>query len=214
MAIDPKVAIADAEEVLKYQGQVGGRESIARMAACIARLAPSGSEYRKMADGVEKFPLASMSKTESALRGIVGALRRDYELGRVADFEALVHASLFDDFLEQALALRKEGYRLPAAVLIGATLEEHLRKMAGRNSVPTTYVDKQGATQPKKASTLNTDLAQANVYSKAEHSQILSWLQIRNDAAHGDPDFLKKHADDDVRRMGEGVRDFILKYPA
>jgi hypothetical protein len=44
----------------------------------------------------------------------------------------LIHAGVFDDFLEMANELLTEGYQHPAAVIGGSVLEEHLRKLAGR----------------------------------------------------------------------------------
>jgi|SRR5580698_9944027 hypothetical protein len=94
----------------------------------------------------------------------------------------------------------------------GATLEEQLRKMAAKSGVA--VVDATNG-QPRKASALNADLySKVNAYSKPEHAQVDAWQKIRNDAAHGDPNFEQQHNDADIRRMFEGIRDFIVKQPA
>ncbi len=43
--------------------------------------------------------------------------------------------------------------------------------------------------------------------------QVQVWLDLRNEAANGKPEF-KIRTESDVRPMVEGIRTFIVKYPA
>jgi hypothetical protein len=74
----------------------------------------------------------------------------------------LIHADIFADFLEMADYLLEQGYKDPAAVITGSVLEEHLRKLCDKNGIDTTQNNR-----PKKADTLNSELASANVIFKA-----------------------------------------------
>src|SRR5450432_3114912 len=127
MPIDPKKAIADIDAVLAHQGPSGGgtaavSELSALAVACIRRWAPRGSSYEEMLSRVELFA-DKYNRADVHLRGILTALRRDYDQGQIATFEALVHAAVFDDLLGQAEYYLDEAHLLPAAVVSGAALE-------------------------------------------------------------------------------------------
>ncbi|MCE7890795.1 MAG: hypothetical protein DYH12_14055 [Sorangiineae bacterium PRO1] len=153
------------------------------------------------------------NKADVHLHAILTALRRDYEQGQVRTFEELVHAALFDDFEAQAEYLLDEGYLLPATVIAGATLEEHLRQLATKNSIAITMTDAKGKVRPRKAAELNDDLYKAKGYSQPEWRQLQAWLVLRNEAAHGKPEFAGR-TDGDIRPMIESIRAFIARYPA
>jgi hypothetical protein len=80
--------------------------------------------------------------------------------------------------------LLQEGYKDPAAVMIGSALEEQLRQLCGKNNIPV-ELDKGGGISTKKADLLNADLANAVIYNKLDQKSITSWLNLRNKAAHG-----------------------------
>ena len=77
----------------------------------------------------------------------------------LAKFHELVHADIFTDFLEMADYLLEEGYKDPAAVLAGGTLEEHLRKLCHKKNIEIMKDD----SHYKTADSLNANLAGANV---------------------------------------------------
>ncbi len=145
------------------------------------------------------------------LAGLLSALRADYAANRLQSFRELVHADLFADFLEMAGHLLDEGYKDPAAVMIGGVLEEHLRKLCGRHSVPATFTDAAGNVRPKRLDTMNADLAKAGTYNKIEQQSVTAWAAVRNAAAHGE---YGKYDQAQVRQMLGGVRDFIARHPA
>ena len=55
----------------------------------------------------------------------------------LANIDELIHADIFTGFLEMGYYLLEEGYKDPAAVLAGGTLEEHLRKLCQKNNIET-----------------------------------------------------------------------------
>jgi hypothetical protein len=86
-------------------------------------------------------------------------------------------------------------------------LEEHLRKLCGKHNVDIVKTDG----SPKKADSLNSDLAAAGGYSKLEQKNVTGWLDLRNKGAHGKySEYEKEH----VALMLQGVRDFAARYPA
>jgi len=172
-----------------------------KMAAAIDRYAPPNTPYRDYGD--LKFPDNSMSRLPGHLR----ALRDDLSKDRLRPVIELIHADLFGDFLEMAQHLLDEGFKDPAAVVAGSTLEEHLRKLAAKHGVPAT--DANGVF--KKASLLNAELKKGDVYSGIDHKSVTAWQGLRNDAAHGNYD---AYTIDQVRLMVAGIRDFIVRNPA
>jgi len=214
--LDPAAALKDIDQVLTERPAQGGPGAVAEMAsrlyACICRHAPVGSPHRRQAEAyLSRGPGDVYNDTSQVLDGVLRALRSDIAAGRTASYEELVHADIFVDLLAQADYLLSESYRRAAAVLAGGTLEEQLRKMVVRAGIPVTDAKK----QPRSASSLNADLfSVAGVYLKSEHAQVDLWQKIRNDAAHGKIDFEQQYTDPDVRRMCDGIRDFIAKYPA
>ena len=120
---------------------------------------------------------------------------------------------MFDDLGEQAAYYLDESHLLAAAVVIGAALEEHLRQLAGKHGLAVTQTNSKGKVQPRRASEMNDDLHKAKAYSQPEWRQLQAWLDLRNEAAHGKPEF-QKRTDADVRPMVDGIRAFMRKYPA
>src|SRR5204862_4943857 len=111
------------------------------VAATIDRLAPPKSPYRAAIDEI-------LPNRVGALR----ALRRDYEAGFLTRVQSLVRAELFVDFLEMAEHLLQQGYKDPAAVLIGSVLEEHLRALCSVRGIPCDVAGK-----AQKAESMNGD---------------------------------------------------------
>ena len=137
------------------------------------------------------------------ISGILRALRSDIENGYLKSISEIIQSEIFSDYLEMAAYLTSEGYKDAAAVIAGSTLEAHLKELAKSNSIELTLNDK-----PKKASLLNDELAKAGVYSASYQKQIVAWLAIRNDAAHGT---YQAYSLEQVKLMTQGVRQFMLK---
>ena len=144
------------------------------------------------------------------LGGVVESLAQGVEAGHLKSVEELIHASLFADFLEMGLYLLETGYKDAAAVVIGSTLECHLRQICEKNGLET-EVTSGKQIRAKKAELMNADLAKASVHSKLDQKSVTAWLDIRNNAAHG------RYADytsEQVSLMVAGIRDYITRHPA
>lgn len=123
------------------------------------------------------------------------------------DIKDLISAEIFDNFIEMADYLLKEGYKDPAAVIIGGVLEEHLRELCRKNDINFTFESK-GKQKPKKADTMNADLAKEGIYNKLVQKSVVTWLDLRNKAAHGE---YTKYDRSQVTSMLNDVRVFIAK---
>lgn len=142
-----------------------------------------------------------------SLFGILRALRHDVSAGNLTSVQELIHANMFADFLGMAQHLLEEGYKDPAAVLIGGVLEEHLRKLCLKNDIP---IEVEPG-RPKRAGAMNADLARENVYSGLDQKSVTSWLGLRNKAAHGEYD---AYTGQQVSFLLQQVQDFLTRHPA
>lgn len=143
--------------------------------------------------------------------GILWALQRILDGDLLRSTRALVAGEVFTDLLDMAQHLHEEGYKLAAAVVVGASLEAHLRRLCVKAGIDTEYADKKGSTKPKKSETLNAELCKAGVYQTADQKQVTAWLAVRNDAAHGHDSRVDAGK---VEFMVGGVRLFISQHPA
>jgi hypothetical protein len=182
---------------------------ITKMCSCIERFAPLGSQYTNAMKQILANNTVGASRALFApepLSGVLRALREAYERGYLDRVIELIHADIFSDFVEMADYLLSEGYKDPAAVIIGSVLEEHLRQLCTKNGIPTDHAGK-----PKKADQMNADLASGSVYSKLDQKSITSWLDLRNRAAHGR---YGEYTKDQVSLLLQSVRDFMVRVPA
>ena len=139
---------------------------------------------------------------------ILSSIRQEIEGDWLFTVKGLVAAELFADFLEMADHLLQQGYKDPAAVIIGSVLEEHLRQLCNANSVSIEFENNQGILIPKKADRLNSDLAKENVYSKLDQKAVTLWLDLRNKAAHGKYD---EYTSEQVTNMYSGITEFMAR---
>jgi hypothetical protein len=139
--------------------------------------------------------------------GILDALKFEFKNGYTKKMTELIHADVFSDFIDMADYLLSEGYKDAAAVISGSTLEAHLRKLCFNSNIPLLKPD----SRPKKAESLNTELCSEKAYGMGEQKQITAWLHLRNSAAHGQ---YSEYNKDQVQNMNDGIRGFILRFPA
>jgi hypothetical protein len=138
--------------------------------------------------------------------GVVESLLHNMRSGYLKTLEELVHGEIFGDFLEMSKHLLDSGYKDAAAVVCGSTLEAHLKQLCKKANIPT---DQRG--KPKKADTINAELAAIGIYSKLDLKNVTAWLGIRNSAAHGNYGDYDKNQ---VYLVISSVRDFITRVPA
>src|SRR5690606_13634481 len=115
---------------------------------------------------------------------ILLSIQNEIEGGWVFSVKQLITAEIFSNFIEMSEHLLSQGYKDPAAVMIGSVLEENLRQLCIQNEIDI-ELNKDGSYFPKKADRLNSDLAKAEVYTKLDQKAVTMWLDLRNKAAHG-----------------------------
>jgi hypothetical protein len=175
-----------------------------RLRAGIDRLSPPGSRYAKEAEAIaERSGL--VGEAVLGFGGVLQAMKADFEAGYTQSFKELVHSAVFEDFLDMATELLSKGYENPAAVVAGSVLEEHVRSLAVVAGV--------SDAGPRRMSvdTMLIELVKHSHISESQRKLAAAWYGLRNEAAHG---HFENVAPEDVRRMIDGVRDFMLRYPA
>jgi hypothetical protein len=165
-----------------------------------------GTEHPFYVEFNKQAKEASPYDTEEG-RGILKAVKQEIEGGWLFTVKGLISAEIFSDFLEMAEYLLNEGYKDPAAVMTGSVLEEHIRQLCIKNSIPIETI-KDGKPIPKKADLMNSELASASIYNKLDQKSITSWLDLRNKAAHGK---YSEYTKEQVDLMFQGVTNFISR---
>ena len=182
----------------------------ARGGQLIDRLYGSDSHYfhlLKATTQVERFNYIHVYNHAhvSDLVGIFKAVEHDIKSGMLTNFRSLIQAEIFSDFLDMAEHLHREGYKDAAAVLLGAVLEDSLRKVADANGV--SPLNSKG--KPLTLDPLNAALAKQGVYNALVQKQITSWANLRNDAAHG---HFERYDPAQVQQMLLFVQKFCADY--
>jgi hypothetical protein len=194
-------AFASTDDVIAFH---------AMMVSTLRRLAPPGSTYFKSLAAheelVSKHGIMEISQDLPAMVGLLTALRDEYANGYLQSVIDLVYADVFSDFLEMARYLLEQGYKDPAAVVIGSVLESHFHKLCNKYGLAITYSNG----QPRNADTLNADLKGAGAYDKSEQKAVTTWLDLRNKAAHGK---YNEYTKEQVALLLENVRTFLQKVP-
>jgi hypothetical protein len=142
---------------------------------------------------------AAINKSLAAMR----AARSEIEFGPLPHVESLVSAEIFEDFLSMAEHLLDQHYVPVVPSLVGAVLEDGLRKICR---------EREHNVQVKESdnlASLNTKLFDAKVYSALVRKKIDVWTMLRNNADHGK---FESNLEEDVRQMLEGVRQFLASH--
>jgi hypothetical protein len=180
---------------------------LAKSKACIVRIVGVKSEYYKDTELILKRTNINDGNKLRNIIGIVTALKSDLLNNYLKSFSDIIQSEVFSDYLEMAQHLLSEGYKDPSAVLVGSTLEVHLRELCISNKIDIEVKNSKGNFMPKKADLMNSDLAKAGIYSSAYQKQIIAWLGIRNSAAHGK---YLEYTTEEISLMLQGIRQFIL----
>jgi hypothetical protein len=130
------------------------------------------------------------------------ALSADLEAGYTRRLEELVHAEVFEDFLDMATEFRDKGYHPAAAVVAGSVLEEHLRKLAAKEGL---------SPVPHSVEDLGVALRKHGTLTEPERKIMQGWYGQRTEGAHGRPENV---IPEEVGRMIPGIREFMVRHPA
>ena len=182
---------------------------ITRIFATLERVVGRNSEYYKHALSITSGPWTA-SKVLVFLIGTIEGLLHDLKNNYLKSLTEIIHSDVFGDYLEMAEHLLNEGYKDPAAVITGSTLEEHLRRLSLNNGIDINVQNGNGQ-RHKRAGQINSELVKNEVYSKLDQKSIIAWLDLRNKAAHGEYD---EYGSKKVELMIMGIRDFITRNPA
>jgi hypothetical protein len=131
--------------------------------------------------------------------GFLTALASDYKGGFLTDLRLEIWSEVECDFLSQADRLLKEQFKDPAAMIIGAVLEDSLKQLCKKYSVP----------EGSSIESMNAPLKQAGAYTLTVQKQVTGWADIRNNADHAR---FNQYELPQVKLMYQGVTDFIAKY--
>jgi hypothetical protein len=180
--IEPLLAAGDALQRAQSDGGWYSREFHGGLAGWIAQSTTAimsivGSDHPYYSNFIEDTKHESPT---DAARGtaILLALKQDVENGYLRRQADLVAASVFSDFLDMAGYLLEEGYFHAAASIIGAVVEDGLRRMAITANVPVKPRDDINA--------LSSKLRQKGVFTPLVAKRITLWAEIRNHADHAE----------------------------
>lgn len=191
----------------RFESSAETSEAVSLLRSAIERFTPEDSSYRRQVAKLTHNAIsAARADTADDLVGVLSALIRDYEKDRLRTLEELIHSDVSGDYLQQAEALLKAGYKDPAVVLAGSVLEQHLRNLAEKHGIG---VFAGGSW--KKADRLNSDLGKAGVYGKTEQKLVTALLGRRNEAAHGNYDLYDAQ---EARLHLDNVHALVTRFPA
>lgn len=105
---------------------------------------------------------------------IVNAIKRRFE-SSLFEIKQLVQADVFDDELDSARGLLKNGYTRAAGAVAGVVLEGHLKELAAKHNLPKTA---------KTINPINIALKAADVIDLAQSRHIDFLGDIRNKCGH------------------------------
>lgn len=134
-------------------------------------------------------------------QAILKAAMQDIEEGYLKHLESLVSADIFVDFLDMAEYLLEQGYKDPAASLIGAVLEDGLRRIVKNRDI--TLKTRENIVS------LNQKLADNKVYNRMFQEMVQVWNTIRDNADHGN---FQEYTSENVKDMLKGIRAFLTSY--
>jgi hypothetical protein len=128
------------------------------------------------------------------------------QAGYVRSLEGRVREGVFDDLLDMASHICSTLHPAPAVVLAGSVLEEHVRKLAAKRGVDL-LTDKG---KPVAFEQLGHALVKADEISESQRKVLMGYYAQRTEAAHGR---FENVIADDVPRIIDGIRDFLVRHP-
>jgi hypothetical protein len=86
-------------------------------------------------NGKSFAPVIVTASKAVRMHGILLNIYKDWQAGLLRQFEYIVSAENFDQFLRQAEQYHKSGKHIEAGVLVSAVFEDALKKVAHRNGI-------------------------------------------------------------------------------
>jgi hypothetical protein len=166
-----------------------------------------GSDHPYFRDFDQRCDANDTDKARAG-REILASVKAELTGGWLVTARGLLSAEIFADFLEMSAYLLEQKYKDAAAVIAGSVLEEQLRQLCATHGIPSS-VQKGADLVPKKADTLNAELAGANVYNKLDQKNVTAWLDLRNKAAHGK---YGEYTIQQVEHMQRAITEFMARH--
>lgn len=140
---------------------------------------------------------------KEVLKSLKDYLQLDLDIDKNEKYH--IKIDIISDFMTQAIELAADKKFHPAAagILMGASLEEFLKKLAEVKKVD--LIDVKMTIDP-----IAKKLYEAKIISKQDLKDITSWAGIRNDATHGN--FEEVNDRKRVLNAIEGINLFMRKY--
>jgi len=140
---------------------------------------------------------------KKVLKSLKDYLKLNLELHKTEKYN--IKIDIISDFMLQAIELssNKKFHPAAAGILMGASLEEFLKKLAEEKEIDLSGI--KSTIDP-----VSKELYSNNIISKQDLKDITSWAGIRNDAAHGN--FEEVNDRKRILNAIEGVNLFMRKY--
>lgn len=191
--------------------QGAAAQSMHRITRCVAAVechAPAGSIHRRMVDEVmRRFGAQDAGETFEQLRAIVIALRDDAIAGRLATAEESIRTDVLDDLVGMAERLLADGFKDPAAIIMGTVLAEKLKKLCQINCLSIESVDGD-VVIPKNVAQMNEALFGFDVYTEQERDLVTNLNDIRLKALKGEN---ASFTNADTAMMLTWLREFLAR---
>jgi hypothetical protein len=177
------------------------RAFVTSASATIDRLTGRDSQfYRQIVSNPTK-PLAATPEVVMSIVGSLHALRAAVEKDHLLTLQQLAQAAVLDDFLAQSAVLLDSGYHVPAMVLVGGVIEEHLGKLCANRSLKPSG---------KPGLSVYNDALKGAAYDQPVWRRLQAIADLRNLAAHGKGAQVKA---DDVSDALAFARRVLADYP-
>jgi hypothetical protein len=183
-------------------------EAEAALAAVFPPADANRQSWERLLQGLR--PGAPHGGTLEGMLGVLQGAARQIRDGRIGNLINTVRVETEDELLDQAQTLlnaKPTPLLVAATVIAGGALETHLRHLVSKHGLT---VNGDGS-----INTYDGAIAQARntgtitVYVQTDSKLVTAWGGMRHDAAHTPGTFSRSA--DDVRRMIEGIREFISR---
>ena len=157
----------------------------------------------KKEGGLKQY--ADTAKYKIRLAILKSALEQ-LKLSHLQSLKSIISAEHLGSLFDQGRELFEKKHTNVAAILCRIVIEFKLRDLCQSHNITTSIKDKTPS-KHRSASDLNIDLKKNNVYPQHMERKIQSYLDIGNDAAHGN---FQNYKDEDIKGMINFIEDVLL----
>jgi hypothetical protein len=160
------------------------------------------SQHQRVCERLLEDCYREQQAKPGVLMGLLCSCKELLHTGFLARSRVLATADAMNDVLEQAEELLGNDYRDAACVLTGGALETTFNKMLEQGGY-------EGDLKKVMLKQKNDMLLKRDKYDKVTHGQVSAWAELRNDAAHGNYQVVRKEQVADFLKF---TRDFIMRW--